>query len=438
MAAAMNPATLREAEGGRLPDSLWAVLACAAPATPPMTQDAAADVVVIGAGFTGLCAAIELAEAGRTCIVVDTAEPGWGASGRNNGQVIAGLKQDPDIIEQAFPGETGRRLVAFGGEAPAKVWAMIERHGIACSANRSGWIQPAYTRNGLAAVQRRHAAWRQRGVEAQLLEGQALQDCLGTGKYTLGWYDPRGGSLQPLDYARGLARVALGLGVRIHAQAHARQLQRRNGRWQVTVGRHQLKADQVIVATGAYADDLVPGLLTSFVPVRTAQIASYPLSDEQRRHILPGGQVCSDTRQLLTSFRLSPDGRLVMGGAGATTGLGHQAIVPYLQRAGTELFRHLGPLRWAYQWSGCFAVTTDHLPHIHEPERGLHIAVGCNGRGIAVSTSLGMCLAERALGAATEDLPVPVTPIMSVPFHRFHRLGVKLATTCKRWQDRLQ
>lgn len=427
-----------EREGRALPDSLWAASADAAPATPPLSADAAADVLIIGAGFTGLCAAIELAEAGRSCIVVDAAEPGWGASGRNNGQVIAGLKQDPEIIEQAFAGDVGRRLVNFGGSAPAKVWALIERYAIPCSPNRNGWIQPAYTRSGLSAVQRRHAAWRERGVEARLLDSSALQASLGTDKYTLGWYDPRGGSLQPLDYARGLARVALRLGVQIHAQARAKGLQRRDGRWQVKVCEHVLRAQRVIVATGAYADDLVPGLSQSFVPVRTAQIASEPLSDEQRAHILPGGQVCSDTRQLLTSFRLSPDGRLVMGGAGATTGPSHRAIVPYLQRAGSELFGHLGRLRWAYQWSGCFAVTTDHLPHVHEPQPGLHIAVGCNGRGIAVSTALGMCLAERVLGAPAHDLPVPVTSIRGVPFHSFHRLGVKLATTCKRWQDRMQ
>ncbi|MFR0672074.1 NAD(P)/FAD-dependent oxidoreductase [Enterobacterales bacterium AW_CKDN230030176-1A_HGKHYDSX7] len=427
-----------EKEGYALPDSLWAASASAAPATPPLAADTVADVLIIGAGFTGLCAAIQLAEAGWSCIVVDAAEPGWGASGRNNGQVIAGLKQDPEVIEQAFAGAVGRRLVAFGGDAPAKVWALVERYRIACSAKRSGWIQPACTRSGLAAVQRRHAAWRERGVEARLLDAADLQASLGTSKYTVGWYDPRGGSLQPLDYVRGLARVALGLGVRIHAQAHARALQRRDGRWQAGVGEHLVRAQRVIVATGAYADDLVPGLNKSFVPVRTAQIASEPLSEEQRAHILPGGQVCSDTRQLLTSFRLSPDGRLVMGGAGATAGPSHRAIVPYLQRAGTELFAHLGPLRWAYQWSGCFAVTTDHLPHVHEPQPGLHIAVGCNGRGIAVSTALGMCLAERVLGAPAHDLAVPVTSIHAVPLHPFHRLGVKLATTCKRWQDRMQ
>ncbi|GLO53548.1 hypothetical protein PPUN110474_49490 [Pseudomonas putida] len=438
MGAALSGSRVLEREGMELPDSLWAASASAAPATPPLLADAVADVAIIGAGFTGLCAAIQLAEAGISCVVVDAAEPGWGASGRNNGQVIAGLKQDPEIIEKVFAGDMGRRLVAFGGNAPSKVWALIERYGIACSANRKGWIQPAYTRGGIAAVQRRHAAWTQRGVQAHLLKERALQSKLGTDKYILGWYDPRGGSLQPMDYARGLARVALSLGVRIHAQCHARELHRRNGQWHVSVGGHLLKTHHVIVATGAYADDLVPGLRKSFVPVRTAQIASEPLNAEQRKHILPGGQVCSDTRQLLTSFRLSPDGRLVMGGAGATSGPSHQAIVPYLQRAGNELFGHLGPLRWAYQWSGCFAVTTDHLPHVHEPEPGLHISVGCNGRGIAVSTSLGLCLAERVMGASALELPVPVTSIEGVAFHRFHRLGVKLATTCKRWQDRLQ
>ncbi|WP_139215134.1 FAD-dependent oxidoreductase, partial [Oceanisphaera psychrotolerans] len=115
----------------------------------------------------------------------------------------------------------------------------------------------------------------------------------------------------------------------------------------------------------------------------------------------------------------------------------HSKIVPYLHRAGEELFGHLGRLEWSHQWSGYFAVTTDHLPHVHEPEKNLHIAVGCNGRGIAVSTALGKQLASRVLGATASELAVPVTSIRPVPFHLFRGLGVKAATWFKRLQDKL-
>jgi glycine/D-amino acid oxidase-like deaminating enzyme len=125
-----------------------------------------------------------------------------------------------------------------------------------------------------------------------------------------------------------------------------------------------------------------------------------------------------------------------MGGSGATACLDHSAIVPYLHKAGRELFGHLGRMEWEFHWSGYFAVTTDHLPHVHEPERNLHISVGCNGRGIAVSTSLGIQIANRILGASAAELAVPVSSIKTVHFHMFRGIGVKAATAFKRLQDR--
>lgn len=412
----------------QLPSSLWAETATTAPDLKPLSGVEVADVLIIGAGFTGLSAAIRLAEHGKFCVVLEAAEPGWVASGRNNGQVIAGLKQDPDAIERLFPGDFGRKLVKFGDEAPSEVFSLISRYGIDCSARRQGWIQPAFGRKGTRVVEKRCEAWRRRGVDARLLEGEHLHRLLGTNLYNLAWLDPRGGSVQPLSYARGLARTALALGVRIYALSKVESLQGIAGGWQAITAKGQVRSKQVIVATGAYAERLVPGLHTSFVPVRTAQIATRPLPLEMKARILPEGQVASDTRQLLTSFRLSPDGRLVMGGSGAIAGLNHSRIVPYLQKAGEGLFGGLGRLEWAYQWSGYLAVTTDNLPHMHEPARNIHIAVGCNGRGIAVSTALGKQLAYRVLGLSAEELAVPLSSIESVPFHDFRRLGVRAGT----------
>lgn len=420
-----------------LPPSLWADTAIEPAKTDSLKSDQKTDVVIVGAGFTGLSSAIHLAEAGFKCIVVDAAQPGWGASGRNNGQVIAGLKQDPETIEKIYSGDQGRRLVSFGSNAPSVVWNLIEKYNIDCAPNNRGWIQPAFTSSGKVAVRARYEEWRARGVDAKWLEGDELSKALGTKKYKLGWLDPRGGSIQPMSYTRGLAKTAISLGAKLYAPAAVDKVVRKGDFWIVKVGDFSIECKHVILATGAYAEKIVPKLRTSFVPVRTAQVATKPLQRHVRDEILPFGHVSSDTRQLLTSFRQSPDGRLVMGGSGATAGLSHTAIVPYLHRAGEELFGHLGRLEWEYQWSGYFAVTTDHLPHIHEPEPDLHVAVGCNGRGIAVSTSLGIELAKRVLGMAAKELPVPVTSIGAVRFHSFRSIGVRAATTYKRLQDHL-
>lgn len=420
-----------------LPDSLWAATAVEAPPTPPLAGDVSADVLIIGAGFTGLSAAIRLAREGRRVVVLDAAAPGWGASGRNNGQVIAGLKQDPDVIETLYPGQLGQKFVAFGSEAPSIVFNLIAEYDIDCAPVRKGWIQPAFTKSGIAAVRSRFEAWANRGINTKLLEGQELRDLLGTRKYSLGWLDPRGGCIQPLSYARGLAKVAIKLGATVHGGTHVSSLKRTGAMWVAHSEGGSVCAPTVIVATGAYAEKLVPGLRTSIVPVRTAQVATRPLPDEMRKVILPKGHVSSDTRQLLTSFRTSPDGRLVMGGSGATAGLDHSHIAPALQKAGEELFSYLGKLEWEYAWSGFFAVTTDHLPHVHEPAPNMHIMLGCNGRGIAISTAFGIQLAERVLGASADSLAVPVSDIKSIAFHAFRGLGVAAATQYKRLQDKI-
>lgn len=425
-------------ESLKLPHSLWVNTGIDLQDTTQLTQNIEVEILIIGAGFTGLSSAIHLAENGKMSVVLDASEPGWGASGRNNGQVIAGLKQDPDIIESLYPGEKGRKLVLFGSKAPSVVFDLVKKYNIPCSAKNSGWIQPAFTEKGAKAVYKRAKLWSERGIETTIVEDQLLHDYLGTSKYNVGWIDPRGGSVQPLNYARGLANVAYTLGVKVYSHSKVLKLENREGYWIAHTAQGQVKARKIIVATGGYAEDLVPKLRKSIVPVRTAQVATSVLSTEDQKIILPKGHVSSDTRELLTSFRLSPDGRLVMGGSGATAGLDHTKIVGYLHQSAAELFGKKIDLKWDYAWSGYFAVTTDHLPHIHEPSKDMYVSVGCNGRGIAISTALGIEMAKRVLGASANALPIPVSQIKSVPFHEFRHFGVAIATTYKRFQDRME
>lgn len=418
-----------------MPDSLWAATAIPAPATHSLKGTVAADVAILGAGFTGLAAALALAENGRSVVVVDAAEPGWGASGRNNGQIIPGLKLDPDEVVARCGERIGERLVQWSGEAPARTFALIERHKIPCNPVRAGWIQPAYTERDIAIITHRHGQWRRRGVNAVMLDRGQLPAMLGTPAFFGAWLDPRGGTIHPLNYARGLARVAMDGGAQLFARAKVDRLQRVGEAWRLETADGRVEARQVIVATNAYTEDLVPGLRRSIVPLRTAQVATRPLPDSIRKTILPGRQGASDTRRLLTSFRLSTDGRLMMGGSGATGGAHTPALLHHLHRSAKELFAHLGPLEWEYGWSGYLALTPDHLPHIHEPARGMVVALGCNGRGIAISTAMGGLLAERLLGRAAGEMALPVTPIRTVPFHGLRHPVLAAATAVKRVQD---
>lgn len=423
-------------EALQFPRSLWVETSAQAQKCEPLRETRDADVAIVGAGFTGLSTAIHLAERGISSIVLDAAQPGWGASGRNNGQVIAGLKQDPDVVQSIWPGEAGLKLIDFASQAPSRVFELIRRYGIECSASNAGWIQPAYNEAGRQAVIRRFNTWRSLGVDATLIDGAELSDVLGTTRYSLGWMDPRGGSVQPLSYVRGLGDVARSQGVGIFGETKVERVTRAGDQYTVMCPEGCVKAQHVVIATAAYSENVVPGLKQSFVAVRTAQVATKPLPLNIRDKILPGGHVASDTRKLLTSFRQSPDGRLVMGGSGATAGMNHDGIVPYLKSAAEDLFGSLGEIDWDFEWSGYFAVTTDHLPHIHEPTPNMVVATGCNGRGIAISTSIGIEIARYIADRDPTKLSIPLTGIHKVPFHRWRSLGVEVATRLKRIQDR--
>jgi glycine/D-amino acid oxidase-like deaminating enzyme len=432
------PAAPLAGENPALPRSLWADISIPAAPVRVLEGEIFADVAIIGAGFAGSAAALTLAHKRLRVVLLDAVEPGWGASGRNNGQVIPGLKHDPDEVERRYGAERGARLVEWAGAAPGLVFDWVEKHGIPCDAVRKGWVQPAYTRSAIAAIESRCEQWARRGAPVEMLRKEYLSGILGTPAFVAGWIDGRGGTLNPLSYARGLAAAAVKSGAQLYTRTPVTSLTRTFRSWTLQTPRGTVKAQKVFVATAAYADDLVAGLRRSIVPVRTAQVASAPLDDVQLASILPGRQAASDTRRLLTSFRISPDNRLVMGGAWATGSLADQGLLPHLHRAGRELFGHLGSLRWEYGWSGFFPVTGDHMPHLHETDDGLACALGCNGRGIALSTAMGKLVAERLMGKMRADMELEPTPMPRVAFHDFRAAGIAVATVVKGAQDRAE
>ena len=181
---------------------------------------------MIGGGYCGLSAALHLAEAGVAVRVLEAEEPGWGGSGRNGGQVIPGLKYDPDGLERKFPGEAGARLTAFAGGTADAVFELIAKHRLDVPHVRGGWVQGAHSAEAMAEATRRAEQWARRGVAARVLDAAQTASLLGTEKYLGGWVDPRGGAVQPLAYARGLARAAQAAGAdrpRRHASRVARR-----------------------------------------------------------------------------------------------------------------------------------------------------------------------------------------------------------------------
>lgn len=420
----------------RLPNSLWAATAPPAPDTPPLKGEIRADVAIVGGGFTGLSASLHLAESGADVVLLEAAEPGWGASGRNGGQVIAGFKYDPGELTAKFGLEAGARLAEFAGGTADLVFGLIERHRISCNAARTGWIQAAHCAKAQRTLETRTGHWQRMGAPVEILDAKAVAAATGTDIYSGAMLDRRGGVLQPLAYARGLAKAALGAGARIHGQSPARRIVQQGKTWRVETPQGAVTADQVLLCTNAYTDALWPGLARSVVPAFSYQIATVSLGDNLRAGILPRGEGVSDTRRLLRYFRLDSQGRLILGGRGRFKETEEPAFYRGIANELRGLFPRLEAVDLEFHWSGQVALTLDHMPHLHELAPGVMGALGYNGRGVAMATAVGKLLAERVQGRPLADLPLPASPLKPVPFHGLRQPALAAAVTWKRALDR--
>lgn len=412
--------------GTALPPSLWAATADAAPYTPPCTESRSVDVAIIGAGYTGLSAALHLAEAGVKVCVLESSEPGWGASGRNGGQVIPGLKYDPDQLRVLFGSAHAEGLIEAIGSAADTVFDLIDRHHIDCDAVRQGWIQPAHSAAVMPLLEKRAAQWAERGAPVELLDRDAVARRIGTPAYVGAWVDRRAGSVHPLKYCRGLARAALAQGAAIHGRTPVVKLEKQGQRWLLHTDRGvRISADRVIIATNGYTGELWPQLKQSVIAANSFIVATRPLSAELGDSILAGKEVVSDSRRLLLYYRRDAAGRLLMGGRGPFADPQGAQDFAHLERSLALLFPQLAEVEYEYRWAGRVAITRDFLPHVHEPAAGLTIALGYNGRGIAMASTMGRCLAQRmTAGANASAFPFPISTIQPIPFHGLQRFYI--------------
>ncbi len=430
----MAPATLTaNARGIDQRRSLWRATAPHAPATTALEGRVDAEVVVVGAGYTGLSCALALAEAGRSVILLEAGDIGLGASGRNGGQVIPGLKHDPDDLVARFGRERGETLVRLVGGAADRVFALIAKHRIDCAAMQCGWIQPAHSAAAAQAIIARVRQWTARGAPVELLGRDRVGALLGTGAYGAGWLDRRAGALHPLAYARGLAAAAISHGARVHTRSPAMRIARDSEAWIATTPRGEVRARQVVLATDAYSDGLWPELAANQMVATSVQIATDPLPEIDRRAILPGGTVASDTRTLLYYFRLDADGRFIIGGRGSATDCVPEGIYAGLRRAATRMYPRLADMQWPYRWYGRVGITRDWLPHLAEVAPGIWTVLGYCGRGVAMATTMGLVLADIVNG---RGLPAyPVLALKPIPLHPLRQPLLRAAIAYYRVRD---
>lgn len=372
------------------------------------------DLAIVGGGFTGLSTALHAAEKGVDCHVLEAKHIGYGGSGRNVGLVNAGLWLPPQDIEAEIGQERGSNFVRILGDMPAYVFSLIERHQIRCEATQSGTIHAAHSQKGFDDIARRAEEWQRLGAPVDLLDAKTASQKIGTDKFFGGLLDRRAGTINPMGYARGLARAARNAGASISSGVTVTSLRRDGDDWLLETNSAPVRARMVVLGTNAYSDKLWPGLKNTFTMIHYFQLATEPLGD-RAEHILPERQGLWDTGTIMFSLRRDRAGRVLIGSMGKVigskdSGLSHRWASRNLKR----LFPELGRVEFEEAWHGQIAMTPDHLPRIHRLADGLYTPIGYNGRGITTGTMFGRAMADLAAGGSEEDLLLEITNLKEV------------------------
>ncbi len=403
----------------------------------PLGDDARVEVLVVGGGYAGLAAAIEVARAGRRVLVVEKAPIGVGAHSRNGGMAIPELKAGPATLHRTY-GELGLRLHAEVNEAFDHLEARIADESIDCDYRRTGQLYLAHSPRvvpHLRDLVHEHAV--EFGEPVRFVERDALGDEIGSSAFHGGVVFDRTGALQPAKLHAALLRQALDAGASVRDRCAALEIEDSaapSGRFRVRTEQGAVVADHVIVTTNATADGLLPELRRRVLPIGSFIVATEPLDPAVAAEVSPRGRMFVTTRNLLFYWRLSPDGRMVFGGRRSLQHATVAEAADYLARSMVEVHPQLAGVGVTHRWGGEVAMTLDRLPHVGRL-RGAWYATGCNGSGVALNTWLGHRLGLVVLGRAAPPAFAELRH-RAIPARPLRRLYLPVVGQWYRWQDR--
>ena len=368
-----------------------------------------ADIIIVGGGFTGCSAALEVAKSGAKVVLIEAYGIGHGGSGRNVGLVNAGLWLPPDYIVSRIGKKDGERLITSLSSAPQDVFNLVNSYQIQCNAVQNGTLHCAHSVSGFEDLIHRHSQWKALGAPVDLLGAQETQNLIGTTLYYGALWDHRAGTIQPLAYCRGLARAAVAQGAKIYEHSPILSVRKNQDLWQAITQHGSVTAPKILFCTNAYQDNIhqQPRAKTSII--NYFQAITNIISDNQWANILAQGQGCWDTASIMTSLRRSVDKRLIIGAMGAPVGLGHSLHLNWAKRKLKSLFPWLVDVSLEAFWFGEIAMSHDYIPKIQRLGAQSYEIFGFSGRGIGPGTVLGTAMAKYLITGDEAYLPIPIT-----------------------------
>jgi glycine/D-amino acid oxidase-like deaminating enzyme len=408
------------------------------PAPSPASLPAKIDVLVIGSGYTGLMAARETAKAGRSTLVIDAKDAGFGCSSRNGGQVSTSIKPDLAELSGRHNEQIGFGIRREGINALDYIGSMIADEKLDCDWGVTGRFHAAHNPKQYEALTK-YPKSQPKGLEVpmELVPASEQRREIDSAYYYGGLVYPKHAALHPGKYHRELLRIAKAAGATVIDHCPATAIERDGAGFQVTTAKGKVAARDVVVATNGYTAPLTPWMRRRVIPIGSYIIATEAWPKERMTALLPKNRMITDTRKLVFYYRLSPDGqRMLFGGRVAYMESDPRVSAPRLHDWMTRIFPQLKPAKVTHSWVGFVAYTFDHLPHIGKQD-GLHFAMGYCGSGVSLATYFGMRIGQQVLGKAEgktplDNIPFPTRPLYSgnpwflAPSIFYYRLRDKL------------
>ncbi|MDX5360069.1 MAG: FAD-binding oxidoreductase, partial [Alphaproteobacteria bacterium] len=414
-------------------DSYYAASVNPSPERPECVGEMHVDVCIIGGGLTGLSAALTLAEAGMDVVLLESARVGWGASGRNGGQLLPGVSCGIDKAERLAGREAASHLWEMSLEAVNLVRDRADRYGIACELTQ-GYVEaaakPGHVK-GLETFAEKMAA--DHGYDGfGMLGREETRAMIGSTRFHGGLSCRDGWHLHPLKLTQGYARAAEGLGVRIFEGSRATQVRRESGGFAVDTEKGCVRAAHVLLAGNAYQGNLVARARAKIMPCANFILATEPLDPARFGPVIPANVCVADTNFVLDYFRPSVDGRLLFGGMVSYSTATPAGLPQRLRRRMVKTFPQLEDARVDYLWAGMLAITVNRLPSIGRTPEGIYYAQGFSGHGLALTNIAGKAVADAILGTAGRFDVFAKLPQPDFPGGRLLRLPILLAVSA--WQ----